>query len=73
MTEAEHVELLRVIRALALLAYPYPDGAPPVATKYLLALGQIAGIADDALSLLCGTDTTSGGAARLAEPQTGDH
>jgi hypothetical protein len=50
MTEAEHVKLLRAIRDLALLGYPYPDGAPPVAAEYLLALGQIARIVDDALA-----------------------
>jgi hypothetical protein len=49
MTEAEHVKLLRAIRDLALLGYPYPAGAPPVVAEYLLALGQIARIVDDAL------------------------
>lgn len=49
MTEAQHVELLRIIFRLALLGYPHPVNASQVDERLVLALGQIGGIASKAL------------------------
>ncbi len=50
MTEDQQTRLLRTIRDLAMLGYPYQGGGPRVDERLILALGQIAGIADQALS-----------------------
>ena len=47
--DPELVALLRIIRKLALLPYPFPDDARHE-PELLLALGQIAGLAGNAIA-----------------------
>jgi hypothetical protein len=49
MTGREAIRLLKSIRDLSLLGYPYPDEAPPIDDKLLLCLGSIAGLASKAI------------------------
>jgi hypothetical protein len=50
MTQDQHIALLRAIRDMAMLPYPYPQGPDPaVDDRLVLALGQIAGLAMRAL------------------------
>lgn len=54
MTEAQCLQLLKLIRTLALLPYPWPEGSKPVADMVIYALGEIAGIAGKTLALMEG-------------------
>jgi hypothetical protein len=54
MDERECVELLRAIRTLALLPYPWPQGAAPVADIIVYTLGEIAGHASRAINIMEG-------------------
>lgn len=54
MTEAQCLHLLRLIRDLALLPYPWPEGSKPVSDMVIKALGEIGGIAAKALALMEG-------------------
>jgi hypothetical protein len=45
----EHVRLLKAIRDLALLPYPYKVDGPPIDHRFRLALEKIVGIAARAL------------------------
>lgn len=54
MTEAQCLHLLKLIRDLALLPYPWPNGSKPVADMVIKALGEIAGISSKTLALMEG-------------------
>lgn len=56
MTERQCLQLLRVIRTLALAPYPWPPNAPPVSDVVVKALGEIAGLAGRAISLTKGIE-----------------
>lgn len=56
MTEKQCLQLLRVIRTLALAPYPFPPNSPPVSDIIVKALGQIAGLAGRAISLSKGME-----------------
>lgn len=56
MTERQCLQLLRVIRTLALAPYPFPPGSKPVSDIIVKALGQIAGVASRAISLTKGIE-----------------
>lgn len=68
MTERDTIRLLRVIRDLAMLPYPYPGGTPKIDGNLLLALGQIAGLASKALGEFDDRQAAAVGSEGDAEP-----
>lgn len=56
MNERQCIRLLRIIQTLALLPYPWEEGAKPVSDTIVLTLGQIAGLAGKALALTRGME-----------------
>jgi hypothetical protein len=50
MTERDTVRLLRAIKDLAVLGYPYERDAVPIDNALVLCLGQIAALASKALA-----------------------
>ncbi len=60
MTERDSLRLLRAIKDLAMLGYPYEEGAAPINGELLLCLGRIGGLASAALAEYEAEDNASG-------------
>ena len=74
MTQRDTIRLLRAIRDLSLMGYPYPDGSS-IDYRLVLALGQIGGLASGALSEIDDGQAEAveaqGGVAESAADQVG--